>query len=440
MKITYILDTSVIISDPHVYDELSNSTIVVPITVLEELDNLKQTYGDAARNARLAIRYLDELTALSDPSCIQLKNNSILIIDPENYAHSFSDVETNDVKILSCAVHYRQKAVDGEEEVCLLSNDINMKVRSRARGVSSASFDKNKVELNELYSGVKKIVNAQAGYDLQQNHKIDPNMYDIELEQNQCVLFTDESNQGIGIGRKVDNEIKVIRSKEAFGIKPKSKEQVFALDMLMDPKLHLVSLIGMAGSGKSLISCAAGMQAVVENKQYKKLVIYRPIQSVGAEIGYLPGDEQTKLQPYFGAIMDSFEVILSDKSEDDKDNNNKMKNSWQSKLEFYKKKELISFEAMSYIRGRSLNNSYIIIDEAQNISKEDMKTILTRVGYNAKIVLTGDLSQIDNPKLDAMNNGLTVAVNKFKGNYLAGHITLVQGERSALANEAVKLF
>ena len=199
----------------------------------------------------------------------------------------------------------------------------------------------------------------------------------------------------------------------------------------MDPNVDLVTLTGKAGCGKTLITISAALELVLEKQQYNKLVIYRPIQAVGNDIGFLPGDITEKLAPWFQAVMDSFEVLFSSKE--------KNNNEWKKDLEMFQRKGKIEMEAITYIRGRSIPNAIILVDEAQNLCKEDMKTILTRAGQGTKIILTGDIEQIDNQELDAMNNGLTFVIDKFKESELAGHITFTKGERSRLATKASEI-
>ena len=430
MKTIYVLDTSVLISDPEVYLTLTNSKIVIPVTVLEELDSLKATFGDKAKQARTVIRNLDKISNNGDLHIgIQLENGSTLSVDTGN--HNGTD---GDSRILSTA--YFIKQCNMKDDVIVISNDINMRVRAKARGLLARGHEPNKVNVNSFYECIKVIDHAMAAHDLQVNQIIDPENYDLNVNINDCLLFTNYTGQNIALGRVVGkNKIKVVRGGfDAWGIKPKNKEQLFAMDMLLDPSLDLVTLTGTAGSGKSLLSLAVGLQMVLEVKAFQKLIVYRPIQEVGNAIGFTPGSIDEKLAPWYEAINDSFEILFAPAGSSDD-----TKKNWRASLDMYKKKGKIEYEAMTYIRGRSITNALILVDEAQNIHPNDMKTILTRAGVGTKFIITGDIEQIDNPKLDSTNNGLSYVISKFKNCELAGNMALIQGERSRLASYAAKV-
>jgi PhoH-like ATPase len=267
--------------------------------------------------------------------------------------------------------------------------------------------------------------------DLQRNTYINTEFYGFDdLNPNECVMFENEHGDGIAMGRKTNgNKIKLIKKTNPWTIHSRNKEQSFAIDLIMDKGVDLVTLIGKAGTGKSLIVLATALELVINRKEYDKFVIYRPIQPVGNDIGFLPGTMEEKLGPWFQAIMDNMETLFQFKNGD----------HWKRELEHFQKKGLIEMEAITYIRGRSIPNAIILIDECQNLSKDDVKTILTRAGENTKIILTGDIEQIDNSSLDATSNGLTYVIEKFKESDLAGHITFTQGERSKLASKAAEI-
>jgi PhoH-like ATPase len=225
------------------------------------------------------------------------------------------------------------------------------------------------------------------------------------------------------------DKLKLVRKAYPWNIAARNKEQSFAMDLIMDKSVDLVTLTGRAGTGKSLIVLAAALELVVSKREYDKFIIYRPIQPVGNDIGYLPGTMEEKLAPWFQAIMDNFELLFG----------NKVGGDWRRDLEMFQKKGRIEMDAITYIRGRSIPNAIILIDECQNLTKEEVKTILTRAGEHTKIILTGDIEQIDNSGLDATSNGLTHVIEKFKDSELAGHITFTQGERSRLASTAADI-
>ena len=427
----YILDTSALINNQTIFEQLSNSVLILPLIVLAELDKLKHSHGEAARSARVVIKYLDEVTKNGVKDLV-LDNGSTLVIDDEDYSK-----DTGDSNILACAVAYKKFYND----LTLVSDDVNLRLRAKACGLKSLSLVRDlRKKKEDFYKGYKTIVNSMAGYDLQKTQIINPANYDdINLALNEFVLFTDDSGNGISMGRKISqDQIKIVQKISAGKICPKNKEQAFSLDLLLDPKVELVSLVGKAGCGKTLLTMAAAWEMVVESNMYDKLLVYRPIQPVGNDIGFLPGTESEKLEPWFVPIMDAFETLLgsSEKPDAKFKAKNKKENNWSIMLDKYMDEGKISFEALTYIRGRSINNAIMVIDESQNISKEDMKTILTRAGHNTKIILTGDVEQIDSKYLDINNNGLTYVVDKFSGNDLYGHVFLSQGERSKLATVA----
>lgn len=431
MRTTYVFDTSTLIYDPCAWKQFPHSDIVIPIAVLSELDKLKKQSGEVGRNARVAIRLLDEISNKGDISTgILLDDDVLLKIDAAYVTPNLDmgDPTYGDTHILMCA--FRTYMEHPTKDVTLVSNDINLRVKAKSRGLTAISHEDDKFSLTDLYPGVQTIEDEEVGLELQRNTILDPRCFGYKLNPHECVLFTDKDGGGIAMGRKVANDkLKLVRKQYPWQIQPRNKEQSFAIDLIMDKNVDLVTLIGKAGTGKSLIVLACALELVISKKEYDKFVIYRPIQPVGNDIGYLPGTMQEKLAPWFQAIMDNFEMLFS----------NKVGGDWRRDLEMFQKKGRIEMEAITYIRGRSIPNAVILIDECQNLTKEEVKTILTRAGENTKIILTGDIEQIDNSVLDATNNGLTHVIEKFKDSDLAGHITFTQGERSKLATQASEI-
>jgi len=436
MRKTYVFDTSTLIYDPAAYKHFSHSDVVIPIAVLNELDNLKKQSGDVGKNARVAIRLLDEIGNKGDISTGILLDDDVLVkidanyYDPSNPAYAgFGNPTYGDTQILICA--YVNWIEHPTKDVSLVSNDINLRVKAKSRGLDAEAHEGDRFSLSELYGGIRTIVHEEAGMDLQRQGHIDPRAYGFaDLNPHECVMFENEFGDGIAMGRKVSaDKLKLIKKTNPWNIHSRNKEQSFAIDLIMDKHVDLVTLIGKAGTGKSLIVLATALELVINRKEYDKFVIYRPIQPVGNDIGYLPGTMEEKLGPWFQAIMDNMETLLQFKNGD----------NWRRELEHFQKRGLIEMEAITYIRGRSIPNSIILIDECQNLSKDEVKTILTRAGENTKIILTGDIEQIDNSTLDATSNGLTYVIEKFKDSDLAGHITFTQGERSKLASKAAEI-
>lgn len=423
----YVLDTSALITDPNVFKSFKESDICFPITVLEELDKLKKQPGEVGKNARVSIRMLEELCNLGDINAgVKLDNGIMVNIDIGDYKTA-GDALYGDTRILACALHLQKETIN---KVVLVSNDINLRVRARAMGLDAQGYQKEGAKVSDLYQGISYVSDAVAGQDLLTLGSIFGETYGHKFMPNECLIFQNEAGEELARGKQLENgNIKLIKKIYPWSLSPRNKEQEFAIDLLMDKDIPLVSLVGMAGTGKTLCALAAALELVLEKRVYNKVVIYRPIQPVGADIGYIPGTESEKLEPWFRAIMDNFEVLFSSKGG----------SNWRLSFEAAKHKEKIQMEAITYIRGRSIPNALMIIDECQNISREEMKTILTRVGDGTKIVLLGDVEQIDSRHLDATNNGLSMVIEKFKSSALSGHITFTQGERSELASYAASI-
>jgi len=438
MRKIFVLDTSALIFDPNVFKKFPNSDVVIPIAVLNELDNLKKLPNEAGKNARVAIRLLDEVCNQGDISTGVLVENDILLRIDATYIDltkapytGLGEPTYGDTQILACLQSNWHD--HPEHDVVLVSNDINLRVKAKSRGIEAEAYEGERTALNDLYSGNQTIRHEDAGEDLLQAGFIDPKNYNLQLCLHECVTFQTNDGDDIAIGRKVShNKVKIIRKSFPWNISSRNSEQSFLIDLIMDNNIDLVTAIGQAGTGKSLLSLATAMELVMNKRQFEKLIIYRPIQPVGNDIGYLPGTMAEKLAPWFQAIMDNFEFLLSN----NKGNNN---NEWKKDLEMLQRKGKIEMEAITYIRGRSIPNAIILVDEAQNLTSNEVKTILTRAGEGTKIILTGDIEQIDSRDLDASDNGLTYIIEKFKNSELAGHITLTKGERSRLASEAARI-
>ena len=294
------------------------------------------------------------------------------------------------------------------------------------------AYEKYSNATYELYRGCQEVVHKTLGEKLNNNGYLDNIEFEkktkLILNENEFILLNNINGDGISIGRRADDKIKLVKPANPWGLAMRNKEQMFLTDLIMDTSVPLVSVIGRSGSGKTLVSLGCCLELVLNKRLYKNLIICRPIQTVGSELGYLPGNLQEKLAPYYSAIDDSFSLLFSNKS-----NKN---DAWKEQLYQYVDSGIIKQEPLTYMRGRSIPNALILIDESQNLNKEEIKTILTRAGENSKIILNGDIEQIDSKNLDAMNNGLAHIIDKFKISSLAGHITLLKGEKSPLATLA----
>lgn len=440
MKKIFVFDTSVIVSNPKCFFDFKNDELYILIEVLEELDKLKKQKEEIGKNARQAIRIIDELSINQDlTKGIKIDNNCILkafihkdlIGQDENYA---------DNKILAATQFLTKKY---KKPVILLTRDINLRIRARALGLTAEDYESKNTKTEEFYSGITYVENNDALQELMEKNYVDLKKHNLELFPNQCIVFEDSDNNELALARKVNEKLKIVRKHNCWGITPKNNEQSFLMDMILDPNLSLVSVMGSAGSGKTLVSVATCLELVLERKLYEKLVIIRPNEIIGKDLGFLPGSLSEKKEPLFGAVYDAFEFLFESKEEQqiNKKNNFKDKKqagTWRDTLEMFEKKNLIELDIVNFYRGSSKHNCLYLLDEAQNFDKHTLKSMLTRMGENSKMILTGDIEQIDNKFVDMFSNGLTQVIHAFQDSELAGHVTLSECLRSPLANEAVK--
>jgi PhoH-like ATPase len=441
---TFVLDTNVLLYDPNSLFVFADNEVVVPLCVVEEIDDQKKRVDEIGRNSRHVARSLDELrgeNSLLDG--VQLENNGLLRVEilPSVSSNAFPqglDPQKVDNQILALASHLKKIR---KNQVILVSKDITMRIKADALGISCQDYERHKVAVDKFYTGSAVLeTDAEAINKFYADGflSIDDDDY---FEANQNITIVDRlnpSHSGIGRYNLKEKTIFPLKSTNAhvkgkpslWGITAHNKEQQFAIDMLLDDSLQLVTLIGIAGTGKTLLALAAGLTKVIKDEQYQKLLITRPIIPVGKDIGFLPGDVEAKLMPRMQPISDNLSFLFSLTSEGQFSN---------VSLESLIDDQLIELEALSYIRGRSIPNQFIIVDEAQNLTPHEIKTIITRAGTGTKIVITGDHYQIDNPYLDSCSNGLTYLIERFKGAEIFGHITLVKGERSPLAEIAAEL-
>jgi PhoH-like ATPase len=428
----FILDTSVLIYNPSAYKDFNSSDVCIPITVLEELDKLKKQPNEVGKNARVAIRNIDEISNAGELHIgIKIDNDIVIKVDASNYGSVGKDSEYGDNAILACAVGLKKK--DGWNSITLVSRDINLRIRAKALGLLAVNYEKDNVKSDELFEGFRTIQNEEIGEALKDAGIISVGDYEglADMFPNEYVSFVGKKKKGISLGRKIGNQIKLVKDVAPWGLELRNMEQLIAADMLIDVNIPLITLTGRSGCGKTLVALACALELVLNKRQYESLIIYRPMQPVGAEIGFLPGLLEEKLSVWFAPIDDAFSLLFSDKS--------RKKDGWKTQLHQYLENGTIQKNALTYIRGRSIPNSLILIDESQNLTQEEAKAILTRAGVGSRIIMNGDIEQIDNRYLDATNNGLSYVIEKFKYSELAGHITFHKGERSDLATKASEI-
>jgi len=444
-KKIFVLDTNVLIHNPRALFAFDDNRVVIPIVVIEEIDQFKKGLDEKSRNARQIGRYLDDLrqdgklqdgVPTDQGGVIQVTVNR----EVTDAASKLIFMDRNDNLIIGTALYFQDKYP--QSKVILVSKDVNVRIKADTVGIHAENFENDTIKFDEFFTGwTHEEISHELYEKLQSGSGID-NPFE-GLYPNQFVRITSEGNpeatQNLRYNAEHNKLYKILNYKgqDVFGITARNFEQEMALDLLLDDDIPLVSLSGKAGTGKTLLAIAAGLSKVVDDERYKRLVVSRPISPLGKDLGYLPGSKADKFNPWMQPIYDNMDILLS--SHDEKDGSGgkaKRKTSMEDFMDY----GFLELEPLTYIRGRSLPDQFIVIDEAQNLSPHEMKTIITRAGKNTKIVLTGDPYQIDIPYLDAISNGLSVAVEKLKNESMVGHMTLEKGERSALADLAAKYF
>lgn len=436
-KKVFVLDTNVLLHDPQAIFHFQEHDVVIPIVVIEEIDNFKKDQTEIGRNARSISRQMDKLrTKGSLSQGVTMDGGGILKVDVASYHTELGflslDKHKADNQILACA---QELLKTRKERVVLVTKDTNLRIKADAVGLQAEDYTTDKVELDELYTGTAIWEVGPEMVDMLYDGGIVP-PEDKRLYPNQFITLVDRTNDShTALGRFYGQEGRILplRRMEAppWGVKPRNREQQFALDLLLDDSVHVVTLLGKAGTGKTLVAIAAGLQQVVDDERYNKLLVSRPVMPMGRDLGFLPGDVEEKLRPYMQPIYDNLDFIVSANME-----MRRRSTMTPTQLE---EGGYLSVEPLTYIRGRSIPNQYIIVDEAQNLTPHEVKTILTRAGEGTKIVLTGDAHQIDNPYVDASTNGLSYLAEHFKHLDISGHVTLSKGERSTMAELASNL-
>ena len=424
---TFVLDTNVILHDPMSMFSFEGSRVVIPLTVIEELDTFKRSNDERGRSARFVSRKLDELRQhgkLSD--WVPLEHGGKLKVEiqvSDGLPKAFS-AHTKDNEILSCALYLKKQG----ENIVFISKDINLRIKAESLGLETQDFEKEKVDIDDLYKGWREAAVSGEAIDAFYKDKRLPAPLP-DLVPNEFVILKAEGTSKSALARydlKTKSLVPLVRAETApWGIKPLNMEQRFALELLLNPDIQLVTLVGLAGSGKTMIALAAALQQTLEEKIYRRILVARPVIAVGHDLGFLPGTKEEKLTNWMGAIYDNLSYLLE-----------KPKGSVETSdmdIQMLMEDGVLEIEAVTYLRGRTLPGLLIIIDDAQNLTPHEIKTIISRAGQGAKIVLTGDPHQVDNYYLDAASNGLTNLVDRFKGQGLFGHVTFTKSERSVLA-------
>ena len=432
----YILDTNVLLHDPNSLLSFDDNNVLVPIEVIEEIDRFKRESTELGQNARFVSRMLDGFRGegrLSEG--VKLPTGGKLKILFQKNGHSNGENgfhgNTTDNRILSLAFGV-QKA-QPKNATILVSKDINLRIKADALGLQAEDYENDRVFIKDLYTGMIEMqVSTQQMASFRNNGELEFENGKKYFPNEYCTL-TDETNPKRTALTKVDTTgtklIPIIDCREGiWGIKPRNREQHFAFDALLDDRIKLVTLMGKAGTGKTLLAMAAGLKRTVLDREFRRLVVARPTISMGKELGFLPGSLEEKLAPWMQPIHDALEM-LSDLN---------MGHDHRRSTDLMRSGSIV-VEALSYIRGRSIANQFMIIDEAQNLTPLEAKTIITRVGHGTKIIFTGDPYQIDNPYVDSSSNGFNYVVSRFRAEPVAAHIELQKGERSELAELAANI-
>ncbi len=438
-KKSFLLDTNVLLHDANSLFSFEDNEVILPLPVIEELDRFKKDASENGRNARQVSRDLDRLRkqGVLTNGGVELANGGRLrvVVTRNNCLDQLPHELRNpcvDHQILAIALQEKQRT---QNAAVLVTKDINLRIKAHAVGLTAEDYETDKVSFDTLFSGVEQLDLSSEQIDLFFHHQ-KLSRFSAQLAPNTCVTLNalDNDNQkGIArydAGYQALVPLQTLPGDGFWGITPRNLEQKFAFELLSHPDIHLVTLVGQAGTGKTLMALAAGLQMVTEANLYSRLLVSRPVFPMGRDLGFLPGDVEEKLAPWMQPINDNLDLLLND---------GRSKGKGQRRHQELKEMGIISVEPLTYIRGRSIPRQYMIVDEAQNLTPHEVKTIITRAGEGSKIVLTGDPEQIDNPYVDASSNGLTYVVERFRNNPLAGHIQLHKGERSALANAACEL-
>lgn len=432
-----VIDTNVILFDALAINKFQNADIYIPFVVIEEIDRFKRDLGENGRNARQFSRFIDVLRSqgtLAEGVLIEKTNSRVIVTTDmgmvEGLPKEFDQIKA-DNRILGKAMQLKKQFPNAKVE--LVTKDINLRIKADVYGLVAVDYRPDSSDVEQLYEGMLEL-------------EVNPEMIDMFYKEkslhlpeeiytpiaNQYLIMRDSSNANhSAIGRfdaKLNRVVSLITPSESiWGIHPRNVEQSFALDCLLNDEILFVSLVGKAGTGKTLLALAAGLYKTLDEGHFHRLLVSRPIFPMGRDIGYLPGDVEQKLNPWMQPIFDNIEFLMgSDKKA-------------AGRARELINQGMVNIEPLTYIRGRSIPNQYLIVDEAQNLTPHEIKTIVTRAGQGTKVVLTGDCYQIDNPYVDSANSGLTYSVERFKNQPISAHMSLTKGERSELAELAANI-
>jgi PhoH-like ATPase len=433
----YILDTNVLLHDPNSLLSFKTNNVLIPIEVIEEIDRFKREATERGANARTVSRTLDGLRGkgrLSEGVTLTNGGHLRIVFQPhKGNGHATIDKHVVDSRIvaLAQAIHKAHPRVP----TILVTKDINLRIKADALGLQAEDYETDRVMIQDLYTGMFELpVSQEKLQQFRKNSELPLDGGPAHCPNEYCALLDEASGNGrkaslARVDATATKLLPILDSRDGvWGIKPKNREQHFAFDALLDDQIKLVTLMGKAGTGKTLLALAAGLKRVVMDREYRRLIVARPTISMGKELGFLPGTLEEKLNPWMQPIHDALE-LLSDLN---------MGQESRRAYDLMRSGQIV-VEALSYIRGRSIAHQFMVVDEAQNLTPLEVKTIITRVGHGTKIIFTGDPYQIDNPYVDSSSNGFNYLVSKFREQPIAAHIELQKGERSELAELAANV-
>jgi len=432
----FVLDTNVLLHEPRALYGFGDNNVCIPIYVIEEIDTFKKQMNELGRNARAVSRTIDEHRKSGNlRDGVPMTSGGMLrvVFAVDGLPREYSISHNADNQILACAVELTKS--EPETEVVFVTMDTNLRIRANAVGINAEDYAAGQFQDDEHYTGLTETVVDPSVIDRLHGSGSTPLPEGLEFYPNQYIMLRNSARDRETALCRYDADkeelCKLIAFRDGvFGVRPRNREQYFALDALLAPSIKLVTLSGKAGTGKTLLAAASGMEQVMETEDYNKLLISRPIFPLGRDIGFLPGDVDQKLNPWMQPVWDNLEFLMGLTQKDRK--------TGRGVHELHML-GVLQVEPLTYIRGRSIPQQYMIVDESQNLTPHEVKTIITRVGEGTKIVFTGDMYQIDNPYVDTENNGLSYLAEAFKGESIAAHITLSKGERSELAELASNL-
>ena len=432
MTKTYVMDTNVLLHNPQALFAFEENEVVIPLVVIEEIDNQKKRQDEVGRNARTAAQLLDTLRSSGSlAEGVTLPGGGVVRIEVNHLdcpdLPKGLEPQKNDNRILAVAFALGLQA--GRPAV-LVTKDLTLRIKADVLGIPAEDFYNDKVDYLQLYRGTGELsIGSEELDSFFQNGKLGMNG-NFQAHPNQLFVMRSQTNPSqSGVARYSQGALWPLTRCDSvqWGVRALNKEQKFAVELLSNDDIKVVTLVGRAGTGKTLLALAVGLEKVLEQKAFARLLITRPVTPMGEDLGYLPGSKEEKLRPWMQPIYDNLEYLFRDCSDR------------QDVLEDLLIRNIIEMEALTYIRGRSIPRQFILCDEAQNLSPHMIKSLITRVGEGTKIVFTGDPEQIDHPYLDASSNGLSYLVEKLKGEEIAGHVTLVKGERSKVAELGARL-